>query len=385
MQESALLADPNQAFIARVQVLQAEAREASSLQQPPIMAELNQPRTRYQKFKMWIWNSYKTWNFLPLKTLEFLNEIFIGPLVILSFLAIMLLGGFIGITAGIAFGVIGKIFGIGFTNTFLVTLAAFLLIAFIVWLLPIFVYAVFYSTIHCIINFVFGGIGAILGLLTSFGLFFMDPHAYWERREAQEILEYIEHEPTTFVRIVDAVADPVATIIKEVSPDGIKEMNFSDFNPNIPIITDIETGEKKPLVDQDQEVIKASDGNYYLQTEFEEAIDRKIPKMATITYDRAKGVVRPKCLKEKFVEGQTQCTISGEVLLRKDAVRTVYGQYYDRAILAEWVNAHGTDPSTVRPLSMRFTSEVDQIITSPHKPHGSDEDVTATMSASTTS
>jgi hypothetical protein len=322
-------------------------------------AELNRPRTGYEKFKLWIWNSYKTWAFLPLKTLEILSEIFVGPLAALSFLALMLLGGLIGITVGIAIGVIGKIFGIGFMYPFVVTLVAFLFIALAVWLLPIIVYVVAYSVIHCIINFVFGGIGAVVGLLTSFGLLFMDPHPYWEQREAQEILENMDRAPTIFNRFAAALADPVTAVAREVAPDQIEEMRFSDFNPNIAIITDPATGEKKHFTSKTEVIIKASDGNYYLQTEFDMAKGEKIPKLADVTYNSTTDtdIVRPECLKEKFVDGVTTCAITREELFQKNAVRTPYGNYYDRDVLAMHLRTCSFDPLNKKPLTMDYVRD----------------------------
>jgi len=355
---------------------------------------LESPLSKFGKFKLWVWNSYKTWSYVSTQIIYKLNQwvvsFFIGVFFGLLVLE-MLFGGFI-ITL-IAY-IIGKIFfNTGLLKALLVTLLILGSCTLLLMIVPSLIYEGLYFITYNVTKTAFGIIGIVVGILTSFMLIFTEPKNYWLQHEQAERTEH----NTTFNQlrvllgtlrgalrgneeeayVLPAEAMPMTsarqTQTQFTIPDQ-KFLKFANFNPNIPIINDLVLNTKRPLTDEEQNestIIKASDGNYYLKAQFEQA--KNEDRLSNVTYDPTDEV--PLCLKVKFVANNTVCAITQNSIDKQEqAVRTIYGDYYDETSLLTWLEGYGDipghskDPQNKGYLSIAYISKVDQIITLEERP-----------------
>lgn len=322
------------------------------------------PQTGYERFKLWIWNSMATWMLLAISPNPItITIVIIATCVSIYFIAqftleiIMTFEASIILYAAILLGI-----------TIPIDVLALLLIT-ACFLIIFLIYHAFESltgydiseriiwgislVLVAAIAVVFIAIGLIVGLVTSFALFFKAPHPqeYTLEDLYEATIQAIDYPQPSAVYTRPEIPDLEQNILENI-PEIDLEFKFADFNPNIAIITDIQTGKKKPLTDQNQKVIKASNHNYYLQTEFDQAA----------LSDVICGPIYlvPEYLKEKFVDGQNTCPITQEVILRENAVRAIpYGHYYDKSAIINALKRRLEDPISRQPLTAKYLSHID--------------------------
>lgn len=144
--------------------------------------------------------------------------------------------------------------------------------------------------------------------------------------------------------------------------------NFWDFDPNNArcALTGVLLGIDDCSSAEDIEknaVVKADDGKYYLKSALDGALNevRKSgdDALSSVYPDYSKHNVLDECLLVKFVENKTECPILLTKIIPEQAVRDLYGNYYDKRSIEGWLTTRKEiAPLNMQPLTKEYLRSV---------------------------